>query len=412
MALANPRTGRRAARHGLRAVAEHPDGRCLRMAGGERHCERRWAEIDGDRRRGGAVPVRSIDIDRYRRRQFGAPRARTLRTVLDPKRKRVIDGRQQLRAIAAFGVLRAGLIAVFSVLCERLRALDSVVRRASGHGAIDRRAEAVDIAPWPLLIAPARVLLNGRVARRDEIGDGARFADHGVARRAEIQQHRRAVVTHEDVGRLDVAMHEALRVDLFEAVEQRMQDLQDLVFEQRATTLEQAVEALALLILHHHIGGVIRFKNIVHAHDAGMFELGQGARFDNEAFEPRFIFVGEFVGECQYRAILLAMRKLARQVFLDRDRTVQIVVGGEVGDAESALTKHPVDGVPMQFGAGQKGVAMGKRRCGHALGTSCGGSRFDIPLNVGQGKQAKRRRAEDVRRLAAHALPRCNCATD
>jgi hypothetical protein len=38
--------------------------------------------------------------------------------------------------------------------------------------------------------------------------------------------------------------------------------------------------------------------------------------------------------------------QLSRQVFLDRNRLIEIAVVGEVGDPESALAQHLIDLVP------------------------------------------------------------------
>lgn len=99
-----------------------------------------------------------------------------------------------------------------------------------------------------------------------------------------------------------------------------------------------------------------------------------------------FVFVDQLVGQCQHRTVLLAMHELARQVFLDRHRPMQVVVGGEVGDAEGALAEHPVDGVPMQLRTVTEGIEIERRTYGHA-GTLYGGRRFRIPLKGSQGKQ-------------------------
>ena len=224
----------------------------------------------------------------------------------------MIDSAEQLRAVTALGVTRTDLIAVFGVLGERLRTLHGVVGCARSHGAIDSRAETVDVAPRALLVALAGVLFDGCVAGRHEVGDGACLTADGLARRAEVQQHRRTVTAHENIGRLDVAMNKALGMDHFEGVKQGMEDLQNLVLGQRAATLEQTVQAFALFVLHHHIGGVIGLKDVVHAHDGGMFEARQRARFEDEARETGLVFVDQLIGQRQHRAILLAMGELAR----------------------------------------------------------------------------------------------------
>lgn len=153
-------------------------------------------------------------------------------------------------------------------------------------------------------------------------------------------------------------MHETVGVDGRETIEQRMQQLQDLALGQGAAAFQQAVEAFTLLVLHDHIGAAIGLEDVVYSYDIRVFEARQGARFEDEAFEPGLVFLQQFIAEREYRAVLLPMGELAGQIFLDCDRAMQIVVGGKVSDAESTLAEHALDGVPMQLRAVGQSVAM------------------------------------------------------
>ena len=82
-----------------------------------------------------------------------------------------------------------------------------------------RRAQAVDVGPGSLIVAPAVLLYRG-VARRQH--DGQALVEHvlqRLARRAEIEQHRRPRLAHQYVARLDVAVQVVLGVQRTQAAQ-------------------------------------------------------------------------------------------------------------------------------------------------------------------------------------------------
>ena len=101
---------------------------------------------------------------------------------------------------------------------ERGRGAPGAVDRvAPRHGVVEHATECVDVGPRTLLpvVALAPVLLQRGVAGGHQGGQVLGPVETpGVARRAEVEQHRRAVLAHEDVGRLDVAVNETVAVNL------------------------------------------------------------------------------------------------------------------------------------------------------------------------------------------------------
>ena len=112
-------------------------------------------------------------------------------------------------------------------------------RRQPGDGVMQHRGGGIDVAPRALL-AVERVLLDRRVLRRQHAGQRARAVAHRLARRAEVDQHRHAVAPDDDVGRLDVAMQEALGMHGAETAQQPVGQAAHLVGRQAAGRLRAA----------------------------------------------------------------------------------------------------------------------------------------------------------------------------
>jgi len=99
-----------------------------------------------------------------------------------------------------------------------------------------------------------------------------------------------------------------------------------------------------------------------------MPEAGQGARLFEEALQALGEVLGVMVRPGTHAAVVAAAGELRGQVFLDRDVSVEMNVGGQVGDAEAALAEHRLDPVFVQtvaFGQGDR----------HLLGGRCTRSR-------------------------------------
>src|SRR5205807_8064387 len=71
-------------------------------------------------------------------------------------------------------------------------------RLRAGEATVENAPERIEIGPGTLL-AVRRILLERRVPRRENRGERPRLAAERVARRAEVDEDRRAVGAHEDV---------------------------------------------------------------------------------------------------------------------------------------------------------------------------------------------------------------------
>ena len=101
---------------------------------------------------------------------------------------------------------------------------------------------------------------------------------------SEVQHLGMAAIGNEDIGRLDVAMNDALlvrRVQRFGNVERNPQGL---VGVQRIA-VEHLEERVALHVLHHDVRTVAVLADFVHRADVGMVQSGSGARLAAKALQ-------------------------------------------------------------------------------------------------------------------------------
>ena len=239
---------------------------------------------------------------------------------------------------------------------SRRDALGRRRRPPASDAAIEHGAERVDVGPRPL-IAPGLVLFERRVALGDDGRDAFDLAAEGLARGAEIEQHRAPVLADVDVGRLDVAMQEMRRVDVFEPVEDGADHLVDLGFGQRVGLGEQRVERLPLDILHDEIGGAVVLEIAVDGDDVGMLERDQRLRLLAEAIEaPVESFLGRGADRADLRAIGRARGEARGQILLDRDLAPDLDFLGQIGDAEAARAEHAQDAIAVEFVPDRQGV--------------------------------------------------------
>ena len=147
-----------------------------------------------------------------------APVGNGSRAVPRRKAQRPVDGIEEIGPVAGLRDLRRRRHVVFA------EAQRGFLGRMSGHGAIERAAERVDVGPGPQQAAVGGVLLVRGVAGLDDAGGRAAHLRHRPARGAEIEQHRGAVGANEDVVGGDVAMQEIGRVDQLQRIEQRRRE--------------------------------------------------------------------------------------------------------------------------------------------------------------------------------------------
>ena len=210
--------------------------------------------------------------------------------------------------------------------------------------------------PW---LPSAKYCSERRVAWRHDAGQVLALAADRVARRAEIEQDRRAVMADEDIAGLDIAVQVAGGVDLGQTVEQRHEERAQFVLGELAALLaHDGGEAVALLVLHHHVGGAVRLEEAEHRHDARMAEYREGLRLLQEALEAPVVIVLVALGARPDRGLALADGELDRQVLLDRDVLLEVGVPGEIGDAEAARAQDRLDLVLVEPEAGRQGVCV------------------------------------------------------
>ena len=253
---------------------------------------------------------------------------------------------------------RVGLRQTRQGICPRAQQLALAPRRLDWRlacdGAVAQRRKRIDVRPRALG-ALALVLLRRRVA-------GGRDGRHapGIAppqrlpRRAEVQQHRRLVrAAHEDVGGLDVAVQEAGRVHLAQPVRHRQHHPLQLRFRERAVALEQRVQRLAILVVHHDVGGVVGLEAVPHPHHVGMLEPRQRPRLVQKPAQAPLEALA-VAGRLRVYLRAVAHRDLVRQVLLHRHLHAQPAVLAQIGDAKSASPKHPHHPVAAKAVAGRQ----------------------------------------------------------
>ena len=119
-----------------------------------------------------------------------------------------------------------------------------------------------------------------------------------LARGAEIDQHRRAVVADVDVGRLDVQVQQLVRVHFAQPVQQLREHVADEVLLDRAAArLDVLLQRAAALVAHHQVDGLVGAEEIQHPHHVGVRQARERAAFLEEALhavaEGREVLVGD-----------------------------------------------------------------------------------------------------------------------
>ena len=184
-------------------------------------------------------------------------------------------------------------------------------------------------------------MLFGRgIARRENRGHCRSATGHRRTRGAEIDQGRVVLGIKNDVGRLDIAVEEARRMDLLESLEQAIEQLLDDRRRQRSVTLQALLERLAARQRHHHVRRAVGLEVVVDTnHRRNALERHQRASFVEEAFAAPYEVFGELGRARDDRRAAFAQRQRRRQIFLYREFAAQQRVAREVGNAESSLAE-------------------------------------------------------------------------
>ena len=201
-------------------------------------------------------------------------------------------------------------------------------------------------------------LLGRHVQRR--AGDrvvGQRIVLIGHARDAEVEHARLRAADHEDVGRLDVAMHHALVVRIGQRIGDAAHDQRGLRRRGAPAVLLQLPQVAALEQLHRDVHALLGQPGIEHGDDVRMAQARGSARLVEQPGIDRFALL---LGHCQVQRL---DRDGARQ-----QRVVRGVHRAEASLAELVLQRiapDVADGRPKLDGA--LGVAR-VEGCGRPVG--------------------------------------------
>ena len=210
---------------------------------------------------------------------------------------------------------------------------------------INRRAQGIDVAPGTLGAA-CIVLLRGSVAGLQNDRHAA-LAVHGkVSRRAEINQLDLQILAEHDIGGAQVAVDQAVRVNLGEGDHGGLQHVTDHVEGHGSVLFAVFPERDALDIFHHDVGCVIFLENVTDPDDMGVVgKLGEEPGFFHEALllclKQGFLRAGI---DGQERGVFgNSGHEPLGVVFFDGDFQPQLQVAAGIRDAEAALSDHAAD---------------------------------------------------------------------
>src|SRR5712691_1022865 len=269
-------------------------------------------------------------------------RKHALRTLQVIELQAPVDRFEQLPRILAVPHFRRGDVAV------TLGAVVGRLGRRAREAGKNACADGVAIAPGPEQVA-VLVLLGRREAGRIHRVQARALLGERLAGGAEVDQHGRAVVADIDVGGLDVQVKEFVRVHLPQAVQKQREHVPDEFFlDGPAARVDVFLQRAPALVAHHHVYGLVRAKKIQHPHHVRMRKSRERAAFLEEAAHAVAKRREVFLGDRGQRVAHFPQRELAREVFLDRDRLVVLVVG-EIDDGKTPAGEHARDAVVFEL---------------------------------------------------------------
>ena len=163
----------------------------------------------------------------------------------------------------------------------------SLWRRRADQQVVKNCTQAIDIGPWALLHgAVIDVLLDRRIARLEYCGQRLGHAANHQPRGAKVQQHRRAVLAHQDVVGRHVTVNDVLRVQQRQRIEHRLEDAANAGFVQIGGCLAHFAQRLAGVVAHGHVGGAVLLPDAVHLDHCGVRKARQHLRFPQEILQP------------------------------------------------------------------------------------------------------------------------------
>ena len=238
-------------------------------------------------------------------------------------------------------------------------------RLAEDHPVRDR-GERVHVGPRALLDPRhVGVLLDRRIARLEDGGQGLRHVADDAAGGAEVEQQRPAGVGQkQDVVGRDVAVVDLHRVQHRERVAHRPQQAEDpgLVGRRRHGPHDVA-HRRTFEKRHHHVGGAVGLPEPVDLEQRRMVELGEQLGFVDEAFHagvegfPMSLRASPDLR----RAGTVGDRR--RHVLLERHLAIERMVPGQIDDSETTLADGRLHLELKQARSGGQGDRMVRRHC-------------------------------------------------
>ena len=144
---------------------------------------------------------------------------------------------------------------------------------------------------------------------------------------------------------------------LAQPVRHRQHHPLQLRFRERAVAFKQRVQRLAILVVHHDVGGVVGLEAVPHPHHVGMFEPRQRPRLvQKPAQTPLEALAVADRLRVYFRAV--PHRDLVRQILLHRHLHAQRRVLAQIGDAETASSKHPHHQIAAEAVARRQGLLV------------------------------------------------------
>ena len=197
------------------------------------------------------------------------------------------------------------------------------VGHVAGEHLVEQHAKAVQIGAGidPL----AANLLGTHIARRTDRQSGTghdRAAAEGFGN-AKVGQHRVAVLTKQDVLRLDIAVNDIAAVCVIQSADDGPGDGQR--FGQRQTGADTLLQGAAGQVFHRQIIGALVRGDVIDGNDVRIAELGDDAAFAQEA-------LGEFLIGGQNRLD-----------DLERDMAMQGFLHCQVDDGHATLPEFAFD---------------------------------------------------------------------
>ena len=272
-----------------------------------------------------------------------------------------------------------------------LRQRAAAKRPLIGEQLVEHDAEREHVgAPIDGLLAD---LLGRHVVRRaaGNVVAGLRVVLMGDARDAEVEHARLGAADHEDVRRLDVAVHDTLAVRVGKRVGDAAHDQRGLHRRRLPAFLTQLAQVAALQQLHRDVGVVVADAGVEHRHDVRMAQAGSGARLVEEERVERGALLGRD----------LEIQRLDR----DQPRQQRVVRGvnrAEPAFADAVLQRIAADVADRRHRVAGLADAAGFERCGRCARQADVG----VAPQRDVGHARRRRRVAVGRRKARRRLAR------